>query len=536
MSLTLAFSISLFLSIALVPFFIRHSAWLGLVDIPDGIRKIHKQAIPRCGGLAIALAALLPSLYFAVSLPLQIGLLSGAMVIVFFGFLDDKYDLDFRWKFVGQILAAMLFINTLPELTRLPFFLSLDHWSWLGYVGVFVFILGATNAVNLSDGLDGLAGGTILLSLALLAYLAYLSEVNQVALVAIALIGALLGFLRYNTHPATVFMGDAGSQFIGFTAAALSILLTQDSNCAISPVLPLLIVGLPLIDTAMVMTIRMREGRSPFSADKNHIHHQLMRFGFHHYEAVAIIYLVQVVFVSLAFSLRYSSDGQILVIYLVYAGLLVGTLFGLRRLGWVLSRERGKFIERRNPILRRLGFLHDYGPYALLAILAGFWLTLLLTNAPRDTTLPWLAVVLLLVAFVVNLIKPSQFMLITRLVSYSVCVLTLYPHWIQPSPSFPDALADGFVVAIGLLLALTITVTRRENFRLDNQDILMLVLLLAASLMPVAQDSGLATGDMMVRLVVMLYAVEFLLNSLAKRASILYALCVMTLFALALNL
>lgn len=534
MSLTLAFSIALFLSIALVPFFIRHSAWLGLVDIPDGIRKIHTQAIPRCGGLAIALAALLPSLYFA-ALPLQIGFLSAAMVIVFFGFLDDKYDLDFRWKFAGQILSAVLFVNTLPEITRLPFFLSPADWSWLGYAGIFVFVLGATNAVNLSDGLDGLAGGTILLSLSLLAYLAYLAQVNQVALVAIALIGALLGFLRYNTHPATVFMGDAGSQFIGFTTAALSILLTQDSNCAISPVLPLLILGLPLIDTAMVMTIRIKQGRSPFSPDKNHIHHQLMRFGFHHYEAVAIIYLIQAVFVFLAFSLRFSSDSKILVIYLGYAGLLVTLLMGLHRSGWTVQRE-GQPFESRNPLLRHFGFLHAYGPYMVLVALVGFWWTLLLTDHMVDATLPWLAVALLAVAFSVNLIKPNQSLLITRVVSYGVCVLTLYPHWVALSPTFPDALANGFSIAIGVALTFSIVVSRRENFRLDNQDLLMLALLLAASLIPATKDSGFATGDMVVHLVVMLYAVEFILNSLAKRAFVLYSVCTLVLFAMALNL
>lgn len=536
MSLTLTFSIALFLSIALVPFFIRHSTWLGLVDIPDEVRKIHKQAIPRCGGIAIALAALIPSIYFAPSLPLQTSFLASALVIVFFGFLDDKYDLDFRWKFFGQIIAAVIFVQSLPEIVRLPFFLDPDVWAWLGYGGIFIFVLGATNAVNLSDGLDGLAGGTILLSLTLLAYLSYLIDIHHVAIIAIALIGSLLGFLRYNTHPATVFMGDAGSQFIGFATAALSILLTQDSSCALSPALPLLIMGLPLVDTAMVMSIRMSQRRSPFSPDKNHIHHQLIRFGFHHYEAVAIIYVVQIIFILLAFVFRYAADTTILLIYAAYAGTLLTALFMLKTTGWLFRRERQSFVERRNPILRKFAFLHAYGPYLVLMVMGGFWLTLMLTDQAIDATVSWLAVAVLTLTFLVSIVEPSQPILTIRIISYSVCALTLYPHWSQPPIALADNIADGFTVVIGVILALSIMVTRRENFRLDNQDILMLMLLLGASLLPLATETDFQMGNMVVRLVVMLYAVEFMINSLNKYVVALHSVCVLMLFALALNL
>jgi UDP-GlcNAc:undecaprenyl-phosphate/decaprenyl-phosphate GlcNAc-1-phosphate transferase len=538
MSLILTFSLSLFLSIVLVPFFIRHAARLGLVDVPDGTRKIHQTVIPRCGGIAIALATLLPAVVFAPTLGAHLSFVAGALIIVAFGILDDKYDLDFRWKFLGQILAVIVVLIWLPELVKLPFFLDPDNWKWLGYVGIFVFILGATNAVNLSDGLDGLAGGAILLSLAVLAFLAWQIELVSISLIAVALIGALLGFLRYNTHPAIVFMGDTGSQFIGFTAALLSILLTQHTESAYSALLPLLIIGLPLIDTATVMAIRISQGKSPFAPDKNHIHHRLMRLGFLHNEAVAIIYIVQILFMLLTYVLCYSSDIKILVVYFIYAGIIISLLFGLEHLGWQFRKKASNnaLIERRNAILRRFGFLHAWGPYLVLVTLTAFWFTLVFTKKLSIGPIPWIAIGILVGVFIFKIFRPGPSNFVVRVLSYSACILTFYPHLIDPELALPNHLGNFFTITIGSILALSIMVTRRESFRLDNQDILMLVLLFGASTLPLATNINFAMADMMVRLVIVLYAIEFILHSMQKKIIFLQSAGISVLFALAINL
>jgi UDP-GlcNAc:undecaprenyl-phosphate GlcNAc-1-phosphate transferase len=157
--------------------------------------------------------------------------------------------------------------------------------AWVAVPLTVVAIIGVTNAINLADGLDGLAGGISLLSFCCIGYLAYLEGDISVGLAALAFIGAIFGFLRFNTHPATIFMGDTGSQLLGFAAITLSLALTQRQT-ALSPLLPLILLGFPVLDTLTVMITRILRKRSPFSADRNHFHHNLLDLGFRHPESV----------------------------------------------------------------------------------------------------------------------------------------------------------------------------------------------------------------------------------------------------------
>ncbi|MFZ7113718.1 MAG: MraY family glycosyltransferase, partial [Desulfatiglandales bacterium] len=188
-----------------------------------------------------------------------------------------------------------------------------------------------------SDGLDGLAGGIALLSFIFIGYLAYRVENVPVFLFSVAVIGAIFGFLRYNTYPATLFMGDTGSQFLGFLAVTLSVSLTQE-NRPYSPVLPLLLLGMPVLDTAVVMVTRMARGKSPFVADMNHFHHKLMRMGLYHTEAVFVIYMLQAFLVVCAFLFRYYSEWFLLNLYVVVSLLIVGGCHVALRAGWTLER------------------------------------------------------------------------------------------------------------------------------------------------------------------------------------------------------
>ncbi len=189
--------------------------------------------------------------------------------------------------------------------------------------------MAVTNALNLADGLDGLAGGLSLLSFGGMAFLAYLAGDWVVMSMMVAIMGGLLGFLRFNTYPASIFMGDAGSQFLGFYLGLCAIVLTDPARGPYSPALIGFIWGLPILDTAGVMIQRLVERRSPFVADKNHVHHKLLGLGLSHREAVMAIYGLQAMLVSLAFLLRWESDTMVLAIYAFFA-CAIFTLFVIR--------------------------------------------------------------------------------------------------------------------------------------------------------------------------------------------------------------
>ena len=183
--------------------------------------------------------------------------------------------------------------------------------------------------------------GICLLSLGCLGYLAFLEGDTLITLLAVSLSGAIFGFLRFNTFPATVFMGDTGSQLIGFSVIALALNLTQGQT-PLSPLLPLLIIGFPIIDTATVMVERLAHRRPLFAADKNHLHHKLIGFGLFHTEAVLVIYLVQAAFVVSAFVFRFYSEWVILSLYLFLSLFFVGGLL-LRRAEEVAVQAPGSF-------------------------------------------------------------------------------------------------------------------------------------------------------------------------------------------------
>lgn len=311
------------LTIALIPALEQLAPRLRLVDVPGG-RKQHARLTPRVGGLAMAAG------FFAaawIALPVDrtvVSVLSSLLLLVVFGTWDDRIDINYRLKFLGQFIAATIAVfggDLYFNEVQLPGSSYVPETVWK-LVSV-LFLVGVTNAVNLTDGLDGLAGGLCLLILGATAALGLSSGEGAAAsaatLLALAAIGSLLGFLRFNSHPARVFMGDAGSQFLGFAAAALAIYVTQSESLAVSGMLPLLIIGLPIYDTLSVMARRLLSGRSPFRPDRLHVHYRLTELGISHPAAVMIVYAMQAALIALAYLLRYSSDTSIVAAFLSFA-------------------------------------------------------------------------------------------------------------------------------------------------------------------------------------------------------------------------
>lgn len=332
--------ISVFTTIALIPVFSSLAVHLRILDIPNE-RKVHSHPIPRSGGLAMALGAIIPVVLW---LPFDVSLKAvviGMAIVVFFGLLDDSIGLPYWWKFAAQILAALVvtcyggvWIRDLGAL--LPGGLHLP-----GFVGIpltVIVIVGATNAINLSDGLDGLAGGISIMSFICIGYLAYLGGDFAVVLLSVAVIGAIFGFLRFNTHPATLFMGDAGSQFLGFWAITLSLKITQE-NHGFNKLLPMMLLGMPILDTLSVMLGRIATGKSPFKADKNHLHHRFMKLGLSHSETVLLIYAFQACMVTSAYLMRSKTEWLVLAAGLLFGAVVLVGLAEAQKTGWFLKQH-----------------------------------------------------------------------------------------------------------------------------------------------------------------------------------------------------
>jgi UDP-GlcNAc:undecaprenyl-phosphate GlcNAc-1-phosphate transferase len=303
----------------------------GALDVPNS-RKVHTKPIPRLGGVGLFLAfhltiliwiCMVPDAVFATQM-LQprwwFGFLVASTLIVMIGSVDDIKPLGAGLKFIIQVVAALIAIahGYVIDQIGLPWNGTVQLGLWSVPVTL-LWIVGLTNAFNLIDGLDGLAAGVALFSTATLAMISFLNQQVEVALIFTVLAGCLLGFLRHNFHPASIFLGDSGSLFLGFTLAVLSIQVSHKSTAAVSVLVPALAFGLPIADTLLAMLRRFLKkahvveatpagkyrffflrGRSMFEADRNHLHHRLLKLGFSHRNAVLVLYAASAVCLGMA--------------------------------------------------------------------------------------------------------------------------------------------------------------------------------------------------------------------------------------------
>lgn len=263
------------------------AARTGTVDRPAG-HKLHLEPIPLLGGAAIYAAFILALLLFGDQfyIPQLVGIFIGATLVSFLGIWDDRQSISPLLKLAGQTLAALTLVATGIRVDLFP-------GTTLDIVITLLWVVGITNALNLLDNMDGLSGGTAVIAAGFFLLLAALSGQFLVGSLAAALLGACLGFLRYNFNPAQIFMGDAGSLFLGFVLAAVGIKLRfPDNTYAVTWMIPVLVLGLPIFDTTLVVFSRLRRGVNPFTTGgKDHISHRLVARGWTHREAVMALYL-----------------------------------------------------------------------------------------------------------------------------------------------------------------------------------------------------------------------------------------------------
>ena len=261
---------------------------------------MHDHPIPRMGGLAIFFGFVLSVLIFLpLTRELQ-GMLLGSVIIVMLGILDDIFALPALPKLFVQIGAALIAVlegNRIDFLSNPNIFSSEPYWElgWLAVPITVLWIVGITNAVNLIDGLDGLACGVSTISSMTMLVIALIVAEPDVAILMGALSGACIGFLPYNVNPAKIFMGDTGATFLGFTLAVVSIQGLFKFYAVISFAVPFLMLGLPIFDTAFAILRRLAHGQSPMSPDRGHIHHRLIDMGFTQKQAVAVLYIISAI-------------------------------------------------------------------------------------------------------------------------------------------------------------------------------------------------------------------------------------------------
>ncbi|TCP26017.1 UDP-GlcNAc:undecaprenyl-phosphate GlcNAc-1-phosphate transferase [Scopulibacillus darangshiensis] len=284
-----AFFICLAASLCLTPFVKKFAIKIGATDLPNH-RKVHSVSMPRLGGLAIYLSFIIGFLIIRPESDYTLAILGGSFIIILMGFLDDVMTLSPKIKLVGQLMAAIVIVigGIQVDFINLPF----DGRLYLGWFSIpitILWIISITNAINLIDGLDGLAAGVSSIVLLTIAGLAIAEGNYFVFAVSVIMLGSSLGFLPYNFFPAKIFMGDSGAYFLGYIISILSLLGFKNVTM-FSLVVPVIILAVPISDTLFAIIRRMIKKKPLSAPDKSHLHHRLLRFGFSHQETVLLIY------------------------------------------------------------------------------------------------------------------------------------------------------------------------------------------------------------------------------------------------------
>jgi len=515
-------------SALVIPVAMRVAPALGMIDKPDP-RKVHRDPVPRVGGWGIVAGCLVPLMALNAANPLLQAWSAGSLVLLLFGAWDDAREIGHWPKFAGQLMAVglVVFWGGL-YVTRLPF-LDGDALSPLaGRLFTMVAMVGVINAVNHADGLDGLAAGETLLSLIAIAFLGHLAGSVLVTDVALATIGGTVGFLRYNTHPARVFMGDSGSQFLGFTVAVLVVYLVQVASPAVSAALPLLLLGLPLADILAVLYQRAASGSNWFKATRNHVHHRLLDLGFSHFHSVVAIYLLQVLFVVSAVGLRYAGDGIVIATYVGVIVAVFALLTRAERAQWRLSRAI--ITELQGASLRLRQFTSD--PRARvkvlwciaiaicgLALFASLWVR----EVPRDVAAlaAGMAAVMAVATATGLRSQPTALRAAAYIVStLAVWLIVQYPR----ESALPlESLVTGITILLALAIGAFVRFMSDQRFGATPTDYLIVLALLALLLFNRFAPVGVDTGTLLrfiASAIVLFYGCEVLISHFERWRSV----------------
>lgn len=310
-NIAIAFILAFIVSFMATPYTIKIANKIGAVDIPKDKRRMHTKKMPKFGGPAVILGFIVSMVYLLIVMSIEgsidlfteqehgkklLGILLGIVAIAITGILDDTKTLNWWQQLLGQTIAAIIVVSfgTKIEHLDIPFLYRIGLNDVFSTIVTIVWIVGVTNAINLIDGLDGLSSGISLISCISLLIIFLMNDSPMIATVLVtAMSGALVGFLPYNFSPAKTFIGDTGTNFLGFMLAVVSILGVAKTYTAAVIVLPVIVLGLPIFDVLFAIVRRIAKGKSikaVFKPDKGHLHHRLVEKGFTQKQAVLILY------------------------------------------------------------------------------------------------------------------------------------------------------------------------------------------------------------------------------------------------------
>lgn len=519
----LAFLLSFFTTIVLVPVLLRVARRYGLFDKPGG-RKGHTQLVPRLGGVAMVIGICLPVFLWMDLTPTLKAVLLGMTSLSLIGLVDDLIILDWRKKLLVQAGAALLVV--LYGKVQITF---LGYWSghevflpvWLAVPLSFFFIVGVTNAINLADGLDGLAAGICLFIFSILGFLAHVQGLTEYFVPLAALIGAIWGFLRYNTFPAIIFMGDAGSYLLGFSAAVFGILCTQAPNSAVAPTLILIILGIPIVDTLVVMTERVLTGKSMFHPDRRHIHYRLMRIGFSHREAVIFIYVVQAVLAYVSLRLTFYPDFYLMATMVLFVVSISSGLYLVTKEGWSFHRTwrveniiRARFGRNDRMWLVSFPLFFSAGLLSLYMLSAALQPLSVLDN--WGWTVLWIPI-----ALTACLIFRREWdYLVSRVALYCflAAITTVFIQY-NYVPGEYLLKVKLFFVTIGFLAVFSgiyIKFAGPQSFGVTPLDVLIVLVILAFPLLPMEAAFMKYMQVLLISLIVLFFSVEVVLSQMGR--------------------
>ena len=306
--------------VLIMPVIMKVANHVNALDIPNE-RKVHKEPMPRLGGLAIFLGFLLGYMLFCSQTPQMISILIGSFILILVGIIDDINPVKPLFKFSGQLIAAIIVVYygniIMQDVSAYGLYIN---FGFLARPITILFIISIINCLNLIDGLDGLAGGIATIFFATISFIISIMGIYNGldASLSLIMIGATLGFLIYNFHPAKVFMGDSGSMFLGYMIAVISLLGFKNVSLT-SFLIPVLILAIPILDTFFAILRRLLKGESFAKADKEHFHHQILKRTGNQVKTVLIIYVIQILFslASIVYVLRNPKLGQIIYVILL---------------------------------------------------------------------------------------------------------------------------------------------------------------------------------------------------------------------------
>jgi UDP-GlcNAc:undecaprenyl-phosphate GlcNAc-1-phosphate transferase len=518
MILFASFTVSMLLSMLIIPSIKRLAYRFDFVDQPNS-RKVHSNPMPRIGGLAIILSALVPVLIWLPIDQVVIAYLAGALLIIILALFDDKFDLPPLLKLVVQSIAAVIAI-LFGDLGVHHFFLFWHDFTLSIYASLpvtVIFILTVINGVNFSDGLDGLAGGMALLSLVALTILAYWVGAADIVLISIVLVGSLLGFLLFNSHPAQVFMGEVGSQFLGYSLAVLTIYLTQAKTHIYSAFMPLLLIGLPLVDLLLVVLGRLAIKKSPFKADKSHIHHRLLEMGLDQYSSVFILYLLQCVAIGLALGFRFEGDTFVLFLFVMLTITIGGVLFLLESQNIPGLQYINRLVD--GPIKRSVHYvermdLAKWTRFGTVLAIVGYLLTgvIVVENvSPKESGIA--AILFILLIFFQPSYTPEQppgwFI---RFIYYlSTSGILFYVYSSSPFVVSHKLGIDAFFIMLSLLIIFSIQFSNDNRLTPRPIDFLVITIVLILPAISNEMHSEQVYWMVSIHLLVLFYGIELLL-------------------------